>query len=50
MTFLPTENIDLRENLPRFEAVAVAVAVLVAVAEVDDKTFFSAKACLLWWW
>jgi hypothetical protein len=48
MTFLPTENIDLRENLPRFEAVAVAVAV--AVAEVDDKTFFSAKACLLWWW
>jgi hypothetical protein len=44
MTFLPTENIDLRENLPRFEAVAVAVA------EVDDKTFFSAKACLLWWW
>jgi hypothetical protein len=48
MTFLPTENIDLRENLPRFEAVAVAAAV--AEVEVDDKTFFSAKACLLWWW
>jgi hypothetical protein len=52
MTFLPTENIDLRENLPRFEAVAVAVAVAVAEVEVevDDRTFFSAKACLLWWW
>jgi hypothetical protein len=41
MTFLPTENIDLRENLPRFEALAVAVAV------VDDKTIFFGKGLLV---